>query len=99
MCSNKGRRRYDSCTVDCYLVQVSRVDPVKHIFEFVGNMNSYILEHKIAPMMAIPPSKKRQIYSMISRRARILEKLAASGVDDFYEFFKVISKAQREGIF
>ena len=90
---------YDSVADAFSFVEVFRWDPVKDIFEFVGNMNSYILEHKIAPMMGIPPSKKRQIYSMISRRARILEKLAASGVDDFYEFFKVISKAQREGIF
>ena len=90
---------YDSAADAFSFVEVFKWDPVKDIFEFVGNMNSFILEHKIAPMKGIPPAKKRQIYSMVSRRARILEKLAASGVDDFYEFFKVISKAQREGIF
>ena len=90
---------YDSAYDSFSFVEVFRWDPVKDVFEFVGHMNSYILEQKIAPKQGIPPNKKRQIYTLVTRRARILEKLAQSGVKDFHEFFKVISKAQRQGIF
>ena len=76
-----------------------RWDTVTDEFEFTGDMNSYLLEHKIAPMRGIPPHKKRQIYSLLKRRARILEKLSQNGVSDYNEFYKVISKAQKEGIF
>ena len=76
-----------------------RWDPVKDVFEFTGDMNSYLLEYKIAPMLGIPPTKKRQIYSLLKRRARILERLNDNGIEDYYEFYKVISKAQKEGVF
>ncbi len=90
---------YDSAADSFSFVEVFRWDPVKDVFEFVGHMNSYILEHKIAPKLGIPSNKKRQVYSIVSRRARVLEKLAESGVTDFHEFYKVISKAQRQGVF
>ena len=80
-------------------IDVTSWDSVKDIFEFVGHMNSYILEQKIAPKKGIPSNKKRQVYAILSRRARILEKLYESGVKDFHEFYKVIAKAQRQGIF
>ena len=90
---------YDSAADAFSFVEVFRWDPVKDEFEFVGHMNSYVLEHKIAPKKGMPSNKKRQIYSLVSRRARVLEKLAANGVKDFHEFYRVIAKAQREGIF
>ena len=68
-------------------------------FEFVGDMNSYLLEQKIAPKRGIPPSKKREIYAVLRRRARVLEKLNDSGVTNYHEFYKVIAKAQRDGVF
>ena len=90
---------YDSAVDAFSFVEVFRWDPVKDVFDFVGHMNSYILEQKIAPMKGIPPNKKRQIYSIVSRRARILEKLASNGLTEFGEVYKVLAKAQREGIF
>ena len=90
---------YDSAYDSFSFVEVFRWDPIKDVFDFSGHMNSYLLEHKIAPKRGIPSNKKRQIYGMVSRRARILEKLAESGVTDFHEFYKVIAKAQRQGIF
>ena len=90
---------YDSAADSFSFAEVFQWDPVTDTFEFVGENNSYLLEYKIAPMRGIPPTKKRQIYSLVKRRARILEKLSQSGVNDYYEFYKVISKAQKEGIF
>ena len=90
---------YDSANDAFSFVEVFRWDPVKDRFDFIGHMNSYILEHKIAPRKGIPANKKRQIYSLVARRARILEKLAQGGVTDFNDFFKILSKAQRQGIF
>ena len=90
---------YDSVNDAFSFVEVFRWDPIKDEFDFVGHMNSYILEHKIAPKRGIPSNQKRQIYSLLSRRARVLQKLAENGVTDFHEFYRVIAKAQREGIF
>lgn len=90
---------YDSAADSFSFAEVFQWNPVTDAFDFVGENNSYLLEYKIAPMRGIPPTKKRQIYSLVKRRARILEKLAQSGLNDYYEFYKVISKAQKEGIF
>ena len=90
---------YDSANDAFSFVEVFKWDSVRDVFEFVGNMNSYVLEQKIAPMKGIPSNKKREVYAIGSRRARILQKLAESGVRDFNEFYRVIAKAQRQGIF
>ena len=90
---------YDSAADSFSFAEVFQWNPVTDEFDFVGENNSYLLEYKIAPMRGIPPTKKRQIYALVKRRARILEKLSQSGVNDYFEFYKVISKAQKEGIF
>ena len=90
---------YDSVADTFSFGEVFRWDPIKDSFEFVGDMNSYILEQKIAPKRGIPAHKKREIYALVRRRARVLEKLSESDVRDYYEFYRVISKAQKQGIF
>jgi flagellar protein FlaI len=66
----------------------------------VGKRNSYLLEDKIALKRGIPPDKKMQVYSLVERRARILEKLhKEKGVRDFYELLKVLARAQQEKLF
>lgn len=90
---------YDSASDSFSFTEAFRWDPVKDVFEFTGDMNSYLLEQRIAPARGIPPHKKRQIYALVKRRARILEKLLESGVTDYYEFYRVLSKAQKDGIF
>ena len=74
-------------------------DPIKDEFEFIGENNTYLLEQKIGPMRGIPPQRKREVYALVRKRARILQKLNESGITDYYEFFKVIAKAQKEGVF
>jgi flagellar protein FlaI len=90
---------YDSLSDSFSFVEVFKWDPVTDKFEFVGLNNSYLLEQRIAPSRGYPASRRRQIYSLVKRRARILEKLANSGLTDYYETFKVISKAINEGVF
>jgi len=90
---------YDSQSDSFSFVEVFRWDPVTDKFQFLGMNNSYLLEQKIALMRGYPPSRRRQIYNPVKRRARILEKLADSGLIDYYEVYKVISKAIREGVF
>ena len=90
---------YDSASDSFSFVEVFRWDPIKDVFEFSGNMNSYMMEQGIAPKKGIPSHKKRQIYGLLTKRARVLEKLSQNNVKDFNEFYRVIAKAQREGIF
>ncbi len=39
------------------------------------------------------------MYSELERRAKVLEKLADTGVQDFYELYQVLAKAKRQGLF
>jgi flagellar protein FlaI len=91
---------YDSVANTFSYVEVFRWDPATDEFTFVGKRNSFLLEEKIAIKRGIPPTKKWQIYSMVERRRRILERLHQDkGVSDFYELLKVLAKAQHEGLF
>jgi len=91
---------YDSTTNTFSYVEVFRWNPVTDTFDFVGRRNSYLLEDKIAIKRGIPPDKKMQVYSLVERRARILEKLhKEKGVKDFYELLKVLARAQEERLF
>lgn len=91
---------YDSTTNSFSYVEVFRWNPVTDTFDFVGKRNSYLLEDKIALKRGIPPDKKMQVYSLVERRARILEKLhKEKGVRDFYELLKVLARAQQEKLF
>lgn len=91
---------YDSTTNTFSYVEVFRWNPVTDTFDFVGRRNSYLLEDKIALKRGIPPDKKMQVYSLVERRARILEKLhKEKGVRDFYELLKVLARAQEERLF
>ena len=90
---------YDSESQSFSFVEAFKWDAAEDKFEFTGNMNSYLLEQKIAVMRGYPFAKRRQIYSLLQRRARVLEKLANSGVVGFDALFKLLAKANREGIF
>jgi flagellar protein FlaI len=91
---------YDPPTESYNIVESFHWDEAIDRYEFTGYMTSYILEHKIAPRLGIPSTKKRRIYAEIDRRAKILEKLhKEQGVTGFYEILDVLSKAQRQGLF
>jgi len=80
-------------------VEVFRWDPVRDEFEFVGLNNSFLLEHRIAPARGLPEKRRRDIYKEVDRRGALLQKLSESGVANFYELFKLLSKAQKQGLF
>jgi flagellar protein FlaI len=90
---------YDPPSGSFSFVEVFRWDPVKDEFEFVGLNNSYLLEQHIAPSRGLPDNKRRQIYKEVDRRGALLQKLGESGVTNFYELFKLLSKAQKQGLF
>ena len=90
---------YDSLSDSFAFVEVFKWDPVTDVLEFTGLNNSYLLEQRIAAARGYPPARRRQIYSLVKRRARILEKLVNSGMEDYYETFNVISKATTDGVF
>ncbi len=69
-------------------------------FEFTGYMSSYVLENLVAPRIGIPSRRRQRVYAELDRRAKILAKLHKDqGVTDFYEVLRVLSKAQRQGLF
>ena len=90
---------YDSESNSFSFVEAFKWDPATDKFIFSGNMNSYLLEQKIAVARGYPPEKRRQIYSLLQRRARVLNKLGDNGVTGFEDLFKLLAKANREGIF
>ena len=90
---------YDSATDSFSYIEVFRWNPADDSYEFTGYMNSYLLEEIIAFKRGLPPQRKREIYNELTRRANILRRLKDQGVTDFYELFKVISQASRQGVF
>ncbi|MCH7552951.1 MAG: type II/IV secretion system ATPase subunit [Chloroflexi bacterium] len=89
---------YDSAADAFSFVEVFRWNSAEDIFEFTGHMNSYLLETKVAPKRGFSSQDKRGIYKELDRRAALFERLADQGTTDFYELYKVFSKAQREGL-
>jgi hypothetical protein len=57
------------------------------------------MEQRVAPSRGLSEKKRRLIYKEIDRRGALLQKLAESGVTNFYELFKLLSKAQKQGLF
>ena len=91
---------FDPQTEAFNYVEVFRWNPATDKFEFIGNKNSYLLEDKIAIKRGLPVERKWEIYSLISRRAKILERLhKEKGVTNFYELLKVLTQAQQAGLF
>jgi len=91
---------YDSSDDSFSFVEVFQWDPATDQFEFVGNKNSFLLEEKIAPKRGYPPEKRWKIYTLLDKRAKIMERLhREKGVSGFHEFFEVMDQARREGLF
>ena len=90
---------YDPVSDSFSYVEIFRWNPYTDTFEFVGNYNSYLLEQKIAPKRGISPNNRRRIYGELHQRADILKKLHETEHTDFYDFYSILSKAYREGLF
>ena len=79
-------------------MEVFRWDPSEDTFEFTGFMNSYLLEYKMAPKRGIAPGNKKAIYQELDRRAAVLKAIHSKGVTNFYDLYRLLSKAYREGL-
>jgi flagellar protein FlaI len=91
---------YDSVTDSFSYAETFHWDPITDVHEFTGYMNSYLLENKVAPARGIPPNQRRRIYGEIDRRSKVLEKLhKSSGISDFYELYRVLGNAKKQGLF
>lgn len=91
---------YDPVDQAFSFIEAFRWDSARDIFDFPGDMNSYLLEEKIAVKRGLPPNKKKAIYTDLKRRARIFERLhKEKGVTNFYELFKLLAEAHRQHLF
>jgi flagellar protein FlaI len=91
---------YDAYTQSFSFIEAFSWNPERDMFNFPGYMNSYLLEEKIAMRRGIPPHKKRAIYKELKARAKIFERLhKGKKVRDFYDVFKVLAEAHRQGFF
>jgi len=90
---------YDLSTDSFSFVEVFRWNPAEDVFEFTGNMNSFLLENRVAPRRGLTQKNKRQIYAELDKRAAVLERLHSQGMTNFHDLYQLLAKAQREGLF
>jgi flagellar protein FlaI len=90
---------YDSQADAFSFIEVYRWNSHNDTFEATGNMNSYLLENKIAARRGIDPQNRRAIYDELNKRARLFERLLQAGRTNFFDLYKALSQAQRQGIF
>ncbi|WP_440953198.1 type II/IV secretion system ATPase subunit [Methanococcoides sp. FTZ1] len=71
-------------------------DPDTDTHNFRGLNNSFILENKIATKLGY--EDKRQIYSDLMLRARILEEMKERGIKDYYDVLEIITNFYKYGV-
>jgi archaeal flagellar protein FlaI len=89
---------YDSQADAFSFIETYRWIPHNDTFEATGHMNSYLLENRVAPARGIDPQNKRAIYDEMAKRARLFERLLEAGRTNFFDLYKALSQAQRQGI-
>jgi flagellar protein FlaI len=89
---------YDPITQSFSFVEVFKWIPENDTFVFTGNMNSYLLEQKIAVKKRLPEHNRRAIYKDLEVRAKILKRLHDKGVLDFYKLFDVLADVEQKGV-
>lgn len=89
---------YDPVSDTFSFIEVFRWDSSTDSFEFVADMNSYLLENRIAPKLGIPENQTKKIYRDIERKERILRKLHEAKVTGFYDLFAMMIKIEEEGL-
>ena len=90
---------YDSVSDTFSFIQSFVWNSVNDTFSFKGYMNSNLLEYKIAPKRGLSTERRREIYSLIKKRATILQRLKEQGITNFYDVYAVLAKAYRDGQF
>jgi flagellar protein FlaI len=90
---------YNSEVDSFEFVEVFRWSPSTDRFEFPARSNSRLLEEVVAVRRGLSGQDARRIYDEIDDRATIFKRLHERGVTNFYELFKILSQAHREGLF
>ena len=89
---------FDPATQSFSFIETFKWDPSSDRFNFTGNLNSYLLENKIAPKHGIPHNERRKIYVELERKARMLKKLHEKGITEFHELFSTFTRLDQEGM-
>ncbi|KKH45838.1 type II/IV secretion system ATPase subunit [Methanosarcina sp. 1.H.A.2.2] len=89
---------YDPLSQSYTFIEVFRWEPSTDTFSFTGNLNSYLLENKIAPKWGIPDNERRKVYTELQKREKILRKLHKAGIKGFHELFSMIVRLGEEGL-
>ena len=89
---------YDAASQSFSFVEVFKWNSDSDTFSFTGNMNSYLLEQKIAVKRRLPEAKRRLIYKDLEKRAKILKRLHDKNIINFYKLFDVLSDVEQEGL-
>ena len=89
---------YDPSSSTYTFITAFRWKAENDTFEFPGDMNSHVLERKVAMKRGLPDNKRRLVYSELRRRAAILKKLHRGGVKKFDKLFQVLAEAQKQGL-
>ena len=75
--------------------EVFQWDTVKDKHMFRGLYNSYIMEQKIAKHMGL--SDSRDIYGIMKKRTRIIQRLIDNKIFDYFEVVKLLKNYYEEG--
>lgn len=89
---------YNSEVDSFEFVEVFRWNPSTDRFEFPARSNSRLLEEVVAVRRGLSGQDARRIYDEIDDRATIFKRLHERGVTNFYELYKILSQAHREGL-
>lgn len=87
---------FDPSSQSFSFIETFKWDPSSDRFHFTGNLNSYLLENKIAPKHGIPHNERRKIYVELERKARMLKKLHEKGITGFHELFSMFIRLDQE---
>lgn len=87
--------RYNDEVKKVLTKEVFHWDNVKDKHLFRGLYNSYILEQKVAGHMGL--KDPREIYDIMKKRARIIEKLIEYKILDYFEVVKLLKKYGEDG--
>jgi len=90
---------YDSESESFNYIEVFRWNSAKDTFEFPGYRNSDILENIVAPKMGLPHQEARKMYETMEERALAFRKIHDRGITNFYDLYKLIAQAHRQGLF
>ncbi len=87
--------RYNDEVKKVLTKEVFHWDTIKDEHQFRGLYNSYILEQKVASHLGL--KDPREIYNIMKKRAKILEKLLENKIMDYFDVVKLLKKFREEG--